>query len=75
MPRTWLALVVLAGGVLGPLLLMIGLSTTPASSAALLLKDENGKSRIVLKVAADGTPSLEFMDADGRVVSELPQKH
>jgi hypothetical protein len=44
-------------------------------SAALLLKDENGKSRIVLKVAADGTPSLEFMDADGRVVSELPQKH
>jgi drug/metabolite transporter (DMT)-like permease len=36
----WLALVVLAGGVVGPLLLMIGLSATPASTAALLLNVE-----------------------------------
>jgi drug/metabolite transporter (DMT)-like permease len=36
----WLALVVVAGGVAGPLLLMIGLSSTPASSAALLLNLE-----------------------------------
>ncbi|SNB68889.1 Permease of the drug/metabolite transporter (DMT) superfamily [Arboricoccus pini] len=36
----WLALVVLAGGVAGPLLLMIGLTSTPASSAALLLNVE-----------------------------------
>jgi drug/metabolite transporter (DMT)-like permease len=36
----WLALVVLVGGVLGPLLLMIGLSQTPASTAALLLNVE-----------------------------------
>ena len=43
-------------------------------SAALVLKDVEGKSRIVMKVAADGTPSLQFLDADGRVVSELPQK-
>ena len=43
-------------------------------SAALVLKDVNGKSRIVMKVAADGTPSLEFLDADGHVVSELPRK-
>src|SRR5437868_13425011 len=28
----WLALVVLSGGVVGPVLLMIGLTTTPASS-------------------------------------------
>jgi hypothetical protein len=28
----------------------------------------------VMKVAGDGTPSLEFLDADGHVVSELPQK-
>src|SRR5271154_2639463 len=33
----WLALVVLSGGVIGPVLLLIGLTTTPASSAALLL--------------------------------------
>ncbi len=36
----WLALVVLAGGVVGPLLLMIGLAATPASTAALLLNVE-----------------------------------
>ncbi len=38
LPR--LAAVVLAGGVIGPLLLMLGLSVTPASSAALLLNVE-----------------------------------
>jgi drug/metabolite transporter (DMT)-like permease len=36
----WLGLVVLAGGVIGPILLMIGLVRTPASSAALLLNVE-----------------------------------
>lgn len=36
----WLALVVLTGGVAGPVLLMIGLAHTPASSAALLLNVE-----------------------------------
>ncbi|HLY58332.1 MAG TPA: DMT family transporter [Stellaceae bacterium] len=36
----WLAAVVLAGGAIGPVLLMTGLSTTPASSAALLLNLE-----------------------------------
>ena len=35
-----LALVVLAGGVVGPVLLMLGLARTPASSAALLLNLE-----------------------------------
>jgi drug/metabolite transporter (DMT)-like permease len=36
----WLAGAVLAGGVLGPVLLMIGLTTTPAASASLLLNLE-----------------------------------
>ena len=36
----WLAGAVLAGGVAGPLLLMVGLSSTPAGSAALLLNLE-----------------------------------
>ncbi len=36
----WLAVVILTGGVIGPLLLMLGLSITPASSAALLLNVE-----------------------------------
>jgi drug/metabolite transporter (DMT)-like permease len=36
----WLGLVVAAGGVAAPLLLMVGLTSTPASSAALLLNLE-----------------------------------
>jgi drug/metabolite transporter (DMT)-like permease len=36
----WLALVVLSGGVAGPVLLMIGLAATPAAAASLLLNLE-----------------------------------
>ena len=36
----WLGLVILAGGVLGPLLLMFGLARTPATGASLLLNLE-----------------------------------
>ena len=38
--RIWLALAILCGGVLGPLLLLSGLRTTPASTASLLLNLE-----------------------------------
>ena len=37
----WLAAIVIAGGLLGPVLLMAGLRVTPATSAALLLNLEN----------------------------------
>ncbi len=37
---SWLALVVIAGGIAGPLLLMLGLARTSAASAALLLNLE-----------------------------------
>lgn len=43
----WLAGAVLFGGVLGPVLLMLGLSTTPASSASLLLNLESVLTAIV----------------------------
>jgi len=36
----WMSLVVLSGGVAGPVLLMLGLASTPASTAALLLNLE-----------------------------------
>lgn len=53
----WLALVVLIGGVVGPLLLMIGLSRTSASTAALLLNVEGlatmGIAWIVFKESVD----------------------
>lgn len=37
----WLGAVVIAGGIIGPILLMTGLQTTPATSAALLLNLES----------------------------------
>ncbi len=41
-------------------------------SVALRLKDVEGRDRIVIKVQPDGTPSLQFLDEQGRVTSELP---
>lgn len=43
----WLAGAILAGGVIAPLLLMIGLSTTPSSSAALLLNLESLATMVI----------------------------
>ena len=43
-------------------------------SAVFAMKDTSGRVRILMKVAPDGTPSLEFLDAHGKVVSELPEK-
>jgi hypothetical protein len=43
-------------------------------SVALKLMDANGKDRIVIQVTPDGTPVLRFLDAEGKVISQLPQK-
>jgi drug/metabolite transporter (DMT)-like permease len=43
----WLALVVVSGGAIGPVLLMIGLTTTPASSTALLLNLESLATMVI----------------------------
>jgi hypothetical protein len=39
--------------------------------ASLSLMDRNGRKRIVLQVTPDGTPSISFFDADGKVVNQL----
>ena len=44
----------------------------PDGSVALKLRDPEGHTRILINVAADGTPSLQFLDAAGKVVSQLP---
>jgi hypothetical protein len=36
--------------------------------ASLALMDAKGNERIQLKVPADGTPEINFLDADGKVV-------
>jgi|SRR6185437_650786 len=43
----WLVLVVISGGVIGPLLLMVGLASTPASSASLLLNLEGLATMVI----------------------------
>jgi len=42
-------------------------------SAVLLLRDPEGHIRIELRVSADGTPSMRFFDASGKVVQEWPE--
>ncbi len=40
-------------------------------SATVSLADANGKPRLLLKVDADGTAGIEFLDADGKVVQRV----
>ncbi len=40
-------------------------------AAIVSLMDAEGKKRIVMQVAADGTPSLDFLDADGHIVKRV----
>jgi hypothetical protein len=39
--------------------------------AKISLRDAQGRSRIVMSVAGDGSSSLRFLDADGKVLNEL----
>ncbi|HZS25734.1 MAG TPA: hypothetical protein VFB76_00780 [Candidatus Angelobacter sp.] len=48
------------------------LGRVPDGSAVLRLKDKEEHDRIVLRVAPDGTPKLQMLDANGKVLSELP---
>src|SRR5205807_808197 len=54
----WLALVVLSGGIIGPVLLMFGLATTAASTASLLLNLESlatmALARVIFGENVDG---------------------
>ncbi len=50
----------------------IHLGRNADKSASLVLKDQDGRPRVVIEVAADGTPVLKLLDAQGKVVSQLP---
>jgi hypothetical protein len=41
------------------------------NAAVVALMDANGKKRIIMQAAADGTPGLDFLDANGKVVRHL----
>lgn len=81
----WLAGAILAGGLIGPVLLMVGLSATPASSASLLLNlegvltallawflfKENFDSRIALGMALIATGGV-VLSWSGRPAIGIP---
>lgn len=43
------------------------------NSAMLRLRDPDGHVRILLRVGADGTPSMQFLDAAGKVTHQWPE--
>lgn len=51
----------------------IYLGRTPDDSASLTLKDKEGHARIIIKVNPDGSPVIQFLDAAGKVISQLPE--
>jgi len=55
-----------------PRRLFVGKNTDRA--AAIMLADAAGKPRLNLRVDAAGEASIEFLDADGKVVQRLPSR-
>jgi hypothetical protein len=49
------------------------LERDPDKSAVLRLRDPDGHTRILLRVAADGTPSMQFLDAAGNITHQWPE--
>lgn len=45
----------------------------PDKSVSVELKDEDGRSRLVLRIGIDGKPHLQFLDAKGNIIDELPK--
>lgn len=46
----------------------------PSRAAVVNLSDPSGRPRLRLQVDSAGTPSLEFLDEGGQVVSRLPER-
>lgn len=43
-------------------------------SVGLTLRDREGRARIVLRVSAEGSPTIEVLDADGNIVARMPDE-
>ena len=54
----------------GPRRVFVGKNAEKASTVSLA--DANGKPRLVMTVGADGSASIEFLDADGKVMQRIP---
>jgi hypothetical protein len=56
----------------GPRRVFVGKNTDKAATVSLA--DGDGKPRLTLTVDATGNPRIEFLDAEGKVLSRLPAK-
>lgn len=45
----------------------------PDKSVVLKMKDTKGRDRLIVQVAADGSPTITFLDEHGKATSRLPQ--
>lgn len=43
-------------------------------SSALELQDAQGRDRILISVAADGNPTMKFLDEQGKVIEQFPKE-
>jgi hypothetical protein len=50
----------------------VGKNADKASTVSLA--DANGKPRLVITVGADGAASIEFLDADGKIMQRIPSR-
>ena len=51
----------------------IALARETDRSVSLQLRDTEGRARIVMRVDAQGEPRLQFLDAGGNVIGQMPQ--
>lgn len=58
----------------GPQTPRVFVGRTRGQSSAVIMADKNGLPRIMMLVTQDGTPILRFLDAQGNVVQQLPEK-
>lgn len=56
----------------GPRRVFVGKNADKASTVSLA--DANGKPRLVMTVGADGAASIEFLDAEGKVLQRIPSR-
>ena len=49
------------------------LGEDPEQGLTLNMKDNKGHNRIVLRVLPDGSPVLQFLDAEGKIMTQLPK--
>ncbi len=44
----------------------------PDASAVLKMRDNQGRDRLLIQVAVDGSPVIQFLNEEGKVASQLP---